>query len=191
MAEDFGARPHSPQIACLTGLRQSDLMVLILGEHYGAIQPSGISATHEEYREAKDRKPVIAFVLESANRDPQQAQFVQEVQEWQGGLFRAGFKTVSQFKIELTRALHDYDLANAAGPLDPQEIIKRATALLPKERSGYSGSPVLNLAVAGGPRQSLLRPAEIEAPALVDAMHQAALFEHRILDRKLGIESTI
>lgn len=124
MAEDFGARPHSPQVACLTGVRQSDLVVLILGEHYGAIQPSGISATHEEYREAQDRKPVIAFVQESANRDSQQAQFVREVQEWQGGLFRAGFKTVSQFKIELTRALHDYDLANAVGPLDPQEIVK-------------------------------------------------------------------
>jgi hypothetical protein len=56
MAEDFGAQPHSPQVACLTGLRQSDLVVLILGEQYGAIQPSGFSATHEEYREARARK---------------------------------------------------------------------------------------------------------------------------------------
>ena len=47
MAEDFGARPDSPQVACLTGLRQSDIVVLIVGEHYGAVQPSGQSATHE------------------------------------------------------------------------------------------------------------------------------------------------
>ena len=55
MAEDFGALPHSPQVTCLTGLRQSALMILILGAHYGAKQALGLSATHEEYREAKDR----------------------------------------------------------------------------------------------------------------------------------------
>ena len=48
MAEDFGARPNSPQVACLTGLRNADVVVLILGERYGAIQASGLSATHEE-----------------------------------------------------------------------------------------------------------------------------------------------
>lgn len=59
MAEDFGARPMSPQIACLSGVRESDLVILILGEHYGAVQPSGISATHEEYREAKVPSPSL------------------------------------------------------------------------------------------------------------------------------------
>ena len=33
MAEDFNAQPYSPQIACLSQLRQSDMVVLILGEH--------------------------------------------------------------------------------------------------------------------------------------------------------------
>ena len=45
MAEDLGAQPNSPQVACLTGLRQSDVVVLILGERYGAEQASGLSAT--------------------------------------------------------------------------------------------------------------------------------------------------
>lgn len=34
----------------------------MLGEAYGMKQASGLSATHEEYREARDTKPVIAFV---------------------------------------------------------------------------------------------------------------------------------
>jgi Domain of unknown function (DUF4062) len=38
MAEDFGAQPTSPQIACLQGLRQSAAVVLILGAAYGAKQ---------------------------------------------------------------------------------------------------------------------------------------------------------
>lgn len=60
MAEDFGARPSSPQVACLSGLREADAVVLVLGDRYGAVQASGLSATHEEYREAQGRKPVIA-----------------------------------------------------------------------------------------------------------------------------------
>jgi|SRR5579862_4994433 len=38
MAEDIGARPDSPQIACLQSARESDLVVLILGERYGVVQ---------------------------------------------------------------------------------------------------------------------------------------------------------
>src|SRR5438477_13211491 len=68
MAEDFGAQPHSPQVTCLTGLRQSALMILILGADYGTKQASGLSATHEEYREGKDHSPVIAFVQEGVAR---------------------------------------------------------------------------------------------------------------------------
>ncbi len=64
MAENFGAQASSPQVACLDGLRKSDVVVLILGDRYGTVQPSGFSATHEEYREAQGRKPVLAFVQE-------------------------------------------------------------------------------------------------------------------------------
>ena len=46
MAEDFGARPSSPQITCLHGVREADVVVLVLGPRYGSRQPSGISATH-------------------------------------------------------------------------------------------------------------------------------------------------
>jgi hypothetical protein len=102
MAEDFGAQPHSPQIACLTGLRLSDLVVLILGEQYGALQPSGLSATHEEYREAKGRKPVIAFVQDGITRDPQQMEFVAELQAWEGGLFRGSFSGSDSFCLSGT-----------------------------------------------------------------------------------------
>jgi Domain of unknown function (DUF4062) len=179
--------------ARLTGVRQSDLVVLILGEHYGAVQPSGLSATHEEYRDAKGRKPVIAFVEEGISRDPQQIDFVAEVQAWEGGLFRGGFSTVSDLRISLTRALHDYELANAVGPVDHGEIVARALAMLPSERRGYSSEgATLNLSVAGGPAQSIIRPIELEKPALADALHQKALFgERRIFDLSMGADRRI
>src|SRR5881394_3744465 len=74
LAEDFGAVAGSPQIVCLTGLRQADVVVLVLGEAYGAKQPSGLSATHEEYREARGKKPVLAFVQRGIHPDADQAE---------------------------------------------------------------------------------------------------------------------
>jgi hypothetical protein len=78
-------------------------------------------------------------------------------------------------------------------PIDEQEIIKRAAALTPSERRGYSsGTASLNLVVVGGPRQSILRPIEIEQPALADALHQAALFgAQRIFDVTEGAQRAI
>ena len=49
MAEDFGAMPSSPQVACLQGVRQSDIVVLVLAKGYGPVQLGwGLSATDEK-----------------------------------------------------------------------------------------------------------------------------------------------
>jgi hypothetical protein len=194
MAEDFGAQPNSPQIACLQGLRKADVVVLVLGEHYGAKQPgSGLSATHEEYRDAKGRKPVIAFVQEGVTPDPDQAAFIREVQGWEGGLFRGGFREATDLQQGVTRALHDYELTKAVGPVDADALVARACGLLPRSnRDTFSGTPVISIAVAGGPSQQILRPVELEAAALTDSLHQAALFgDCRIFDRAKGVETEI
>jgi hypothetical protein len=192
MAEDFGAQPRSPQLACLDGIRQSDLIVLILGEHYGAVQGSGLSATHEEYKEANGRKPIISFVQENVDRDFQQADFVREVQNWEGGLFRESFRGSADFKVALTRALHDYELAIAVGPVDENELLQRAKDLLPPEDRGYSSGATLDLVVVGGPRQPILRPIEIEQASLAEALIQKGLFgQRRILNLSDGVTHTI
>lgn len=194
MAEDFGARATSPQLACLQGVRDSDLVVLILGDRYGNVQgTSGVSPTHEEYLEARGKKPVLMFVQEGVECDEQQAKFVSQAQSWQQGHFRAGFKTADELKDLVTRAVHDYQLANAAGPLDAAALSKTAAELLPEaRRNSYSGSPMLHVAIVGGPFQRILRPAELEAPALADSLHQQALFgEARLFTRSKGINSGI
>jgi hypothetical protein len=191
MAEDFGARANSPQIACLQGLRGADLVVLILGESYGAAQPgSGLSATHEEYREARGRKPVLAFVQNGVTPDSQQAEFIQEVQGWESGLFRAGFQGSDDLRDALIRALHDYELAHAAGTVDPQALLQRAIELLPSQERHSSRAAAICISVAGGPQQQVLRPAEIESPGLADAMHREALFgTGRVFSGSLGVKS--
>lgn len=192
MAEDFGARASAPQIACLQGLRNSDVMLLVLGARYGALQASNLSATHEEYRDAQGRKPVIAFVQADISPEPAQAAFIAEVERWEGGVMRGSFTTADDLRDNVIRALHDHTLTALTGQADPAALMQTAASLLPPAERHSSYTPILQLALAGGPAQALLRPAEIEAPALADALHQAALFgETRIFDGRHGVESKI
>lgn len=195
MAEDFGASARSPQVACLQGLRGADLVVLALGESYGPVQSgSGLSATHEEYREARGKKPVIAFVQQGISPDPAQADFISEVQSWEGGLFRGSFIEPTDFQANVTRALHDYELSTAVAPIDSVEMRARAEALLPQaeRNSGYSSGPMLLMALAGGPHQKVLRPVQIEATDLHTYLHQTGLFgDAPIFDGTLGVKREI
>ncbi|HEY0628890.1 MAG TPA: DUF4062 domain-containing protein [Sphingomicrobium sp.] len=178
-AEAFSADANSPRVACLAGVRDANLVVLILGGRYGAIQqPSGISATHEEYREARGKKPVLAFIQQGVEREPQQAAFVQEVEDWEHGQFRAAFSTREQLRNEVTRAIHQRELALAAAPVDANELLSRALAMVAHQDSRHFGQAriLLRLAVVGGPMQQILRPVEIERPELARTILQAALF---------------
>jgi hypothetical protein len=191
MAEDFGAQPNSPQIACMQGLRTSDIMVLILGEHYGFVPSnSSLSATHQEYREARETKPVLAFVQEGISPEPDQAAFIAEVQAWEGGLFRGGYLEADDLQDSVTRALHDVTLANATGPVDEQEMASRASAMLPAESRNHVTPAMLDLVVVGGPYQRILRPGEIEDQTLAERLEQSALYgKHRLFERSIGVTS--
>lgn len=176
MAEDFFARPNSPQVACLEGLRKSGLVILILGEEYGATQSAGLSATHEEYREAKSKIPVIAFVQEGVQHKNEQAAFVKEVQGWEGGLFRGGFDIPENLKKKITRAIHEWQVSTATSPLNSNEIEKLAIEEVKREQGEHSRHSSLIFAITGGPVQSILRPSQIEKRELGDEMLQGALF---------------
>lgn len=163
-AEDFGASPDSPQVACLAGVRESDAMILILSSRYGHVQASGFSATHEEYREARDTRPVIVFIEHGIDAEPQQAAFIKEVQSWERGHFTAEFRDANDLRDKVTRAMHDYVLATESAPLDEAELARRAELLVPQSRM-TSGTDLI-VVIAGGPQRTVVRPAELEDPSL-------------------------
>ena len=189
-AEDFGARPDSPQIACLDGVRQAEVVILIMGASYGALQSSGLSATHEEYREARERCPVLVMVQDGAEREDGQAEFLAEVRDWAQGHYTKSFTSAVQLRDAVIRALHELELAHAAGPVDSDEMLRRAIALLPRETHGSSGRARLALILTGGPVQAVLRPAQLEAPDLRERIHQMALFgDTAVLDTRQGTDT--
>jgi hypothetical protein len=196
-AEDFSAQPNSPQISCLQGLRQSGLVVLILNELYGETQASGISATHEEYREAKETRPVIAFIKQAANREASQQEFIAEVSNWSQGVFRESYNSVEDLEDKLTKALHSWEVNQASAPVDDEALSKYAIVALQNARNGFSRSyssntPDLLVSIISGPSQAILRPSQMEDEALAEKLLPAALFgPHKIFDKSSGCENYI
>ncbi len=192
MAEAFGATPQSPQIACLDGVRQAAVVVLILGARYGSKQLSGLSATHEEFREARNRCPVLVFVEDKLSPEPDQAAFIEEVQSWKSGLMRDAFSSPADLQAKVTRAIHRQELATATAPFDGNEVLARALEAFPDDGRGYHRGAALTVAVFGGPSQTILRPSELEAPSLAEKLEREALFgAARIFARSAATTNTI
>ena len=112
--DKFPAQDKSSQKACLDGVNESDIYLGIYGRSYGwKDSPVGLSPTHEEFREAKNKKPILVFVedIPDEKREPEQREFFKEVEDYVDGRHRKKFKTVSDLKHEVYRAL--LDLMNA------------------------------------------------------------------------------
>lgn len=193
MAEDFGARPNSPQVACLGELRRCDAVVLVLGNRYGAKQASGLSATHEEYRSAQGQKPIVIFLKDGdGTLEPDQAAFIAEVSGWEGGLFRDSYSEPQQLDALATRALHRMALANAATPLDPSALSARSVEVVQRARERNPYGAVLHLGVAAGPQATILRPAELEGRDLASHLQQRLMFGPRpLFDVRAGSDVTL
>ena len=130
LAEGFDASAPSPRATCLAAAREADAVVLILVAEYGLRQASSnLSATHEEYREAKESGPVLAFVQECDVRSEEQAAFVQEVRNWEQGHYTVSFRDANDLRDKVIRGLHRHFLDGASTPVDEDRLVERARSL--------------------------------------------------------------
>jgi hypothetical protein len=187
-SEDFAASTLSPQRVCLEGVRWADVVVVLLGARYGDVQPSGLSATHEEFREARGITDVVAFTQVGVRREPAQEDFVKEVRAWSGGHIAPGFNTADELRDAVLRGLHEVELRKTAHAVDEDELVARARAEV-SGQPGYRG-PEVTVAVAGGPRQQVIRPAQLTDPGLARSLTQVAMFgPNAVLDPQEGARS--
>ena len=193
-AEEFASTDAAPRVACLEGVRRSDLVVLLLGARYGErLPPHSLAPTHEEYLEARSEKPILVFVEAGAEFDESQMNFVDEVQTWDQGRFRVQFSSATDLQAKVTRAIHEHELSVASTPVNTSELISIADQMLEMPDAGYHSSrgPQLRLALVGGPIRQILRPSEIEAEALRDEVSKLCLFgPGAILDMSSGTQIT-
>lgn len=109
-AEVQPAAPESPRQALLQRVAESSLYLGILGQRYGYVNPgTGLAATHEEYRQARDLgKPVLLFIERlPQGQEPEAPQraFIQEVQDYASGYYLKWFGNQEELKHETYRAL--------------------------------------------------------------------------------------
>ena len=99
--------------------------------------------------------------------------------------FGAASRTRQAFAEAVTKALHRFGVSQAQGAPDADETCSRARALL--EHGRDSSEALIALAIAAGPRQTILRPAEIENLELARWVLQALLFgPNAVFDGRQG-----
>jgi len=103
-AEGFGARPGTPREECLKAVRESDIYIAIFWQRYGYITDRGISATEEEYQEARGHdKPILIYVKEPARRELLLTRFLRDLQDYGTGHLYNTFSTPEELKEQVKR----------------------------------------------------------------------------------------
>lgn len=122
MCEDFGARPYSSEVACMTEVDQADVVVLILGADFGFKTHTGESVTQQEFHRAKAaNKPILAF-LEEVPVEDDQKRFHWEVSDYVDGLFRSTFTGERDLSDKIIQGLSQ--LAASRSAISEQEFVQ-------------------------------------------------------------------
>lgn len=146
-AEEFPAFDTSSRVACLVGVREADIVILLLGKRYGSLlPPRNLSPTHEEFLEAKDSKPIFVFLEENQDFEAAQIKFLSEVEAWDNGRHRRTFSNPAILRDEITRAVHQYLLRSERAQFDYQSLINVVDSQFSEVRNknGNNGAPFVS-----------------------------------------------
>jgi Domain of unknown function (DUF4062) len=192
MAETTGAAAASPQRALLDRVASADIFLLLIGPRYGARQASGLSATEEEFEEARRRgKPILVLVHEG-ERDPDQEEFLRRATGgWESGIFRNTFRDASDVGLAVVRALRNLEECGARAELEPVAIARAQELAASPGREGYGhggSSARIVLVPLLGPR--LLDALALDDQALPDELSGAARAA-RLVPHSEGITASV
>lgn len=108
--EKLPATAEPSRRVCLDEVAAADALVLILSDRYGFVPESGnpdaLSVTHLEYREAERLgKPVFAFIHDGGVPEPELAQLIREVGDFDEGVLRKKWASIDELRREVRRSL--------------------------------------------------------------------------------------
>ena len=190
-SEDFPAHPNTPQQACLQEVRESDVMVLLLGAKYGTIQSSGLSATQEEFEEAEHGgKPVLVFIESNKHPDQKQEQFIDRIKHWNSGRTVKSFSNLSDLKYKVMRSLHQIILEISGPSVDRISLKEKAERLIDGDFD--NSKPWLSFSLVGDPKNQIIRPAVLDDLDFQQQIEQnAKKNEHSVLESNEKINKYI
>ncbi len=107
--EDYTAMDMPSRQACLEGVEDADVYLLLLGASYGDPLPdTGKAPTEEEFTVARRRGiPILAFRKLGVAPEPKQDDFIARIEEYARGKFRASFSTTPELLAVAAAALRE------------------------------------------------------------------------------------
>jgi hypothetical protein len=176
MAEAVGAAPANPQRALLDRVAESEVLLLLIGPSYGARQKSGLSATEEEFDEARRRGNSILVLRQEGELEPEQQEFLDRATGgWESGIFYGTFRDASDVGLAVVRGLTNIRDRGDRETLEPAARERAATLAADARRQGYSGSgSIVRVVLVPLIGHRLLEAAALEDPGLPDELAAAA-----------------
>jgi uncharacterized protein DUF4062 len=192
MAETVGAAPASPQRALLDRVGESDVLVLLVGSRYGARQESGLSATEEEFDEARRRGKPILVLREEGELEPEQQEFLEHATGgWEGGVFYGTFRDASDVGLAVVRGLTNIRDRGAREKLEPAAQERAAALAADARRQGYGqGGSIVRVVLVPLIGRPLLQAAALEDRKLPEELAAAARGA-RLVPQSEGIGTTV
>lgn len=141
MAEKFSSRTYSSEVACISEVQNSDLVVLVLGNKYGFKTSENISVTHSEYLAAKKSgKPILVFVQDCEMED-EQISFKKEIEVYDSGFFRTKFSSPEELKDLVVKSIRTWELEKTA--VNTEAFMERVKSILLDKGSRNEGMGIV------------------------------------------------
>src|SRR3989304_4864943 len=109
--EDSPAKGKSAKTAYLDEVRKSDIYLAILGNEYGAVGKSSLSATEQEFREAQKTSKEVLFYIKGdkdTTCDKRMQKLIREIRDEDTGFKYKRFNNIPQFKNSIYESLVDF-----------------------------------------------------------------------------------
>lgn len=114
--EDYTAQAVPSRQACMEGVDQADVYLLMLGPYYGHVfAETGQSATHDEVVRAQTRGiHRLVFVKDGVDMEPKQLELKAQLGDYGSGLFWTTFTGVADLQTKVADALRQLSAKPAA-----------------------------------------------------------------------------
>jgi hypothetical protein len=137
--EDLTAQTVPPRAVCVDAVTGSDIYLLLLGQHHGERTPdTGLAPTAEEWAVARQLgKPMVVFRQTGVEPEPEQREFIAEVESYTTGVFRDSFASTAELLEKLPEALRA--AAASLQPLRPRQLERSITVAWREDDRGWMG----------------------------------------------------
>jgi hypothetical protein len=192
MAEMTGAAAASPQRALLDRVVAADIFLLLVGPRYGTRQASGLSATEEEFEEARRQGKPILVLRQDGELEPEQQEFLQRATGgWEGGILYDRFHDANDVGLAVVRALRSLQERGARAELEPTAIARAQELATSSRREGYGhGGASARVVLVPLLGQRLLDAVALDEPALPDELAGSARAA-RLVSQSQGIDTRV